>query len=196
MGKTVLPGHQVKDNSIAEADIGLADVTTLDVSTSMHGFVPKAPNDTTKFLRGDGTWNKGIIPFFFYLTNRVVSPNDGATYYWGSIAGAIPTTTEGLQKIYLPAAGTIKKAYISWLATGVAGTNENISVYIRLNGTTDTLIATVGDTNAYKEFIKTNASITIAAGDYIEIKVVCPTWATNPTVVGMGGTIYMEVNTI
>lgn len=32
------------------------DVTTLDVSTSAHGLVPKAPNDTTKFLRGDATW--------------------------------------------------------------------------------------------------------------------------------------------
>jgi len=33
------------------------DVSTLnDVNTSRHGFVPEAPNDTTKFLRGDGTW--------------------------------------------------------------------------------------------------------------------------------------------
>lgn len=33
------------------------DVTTLDVSTTLHGLCPKAPNDTSKFLRGDGTWN-------------------------------------------------------------------------------------------------------------------------------------------
>jgi hypothetical protein len=32
------------------------DVTTLDVTTSLHGLCPKAPNDTTKFLRGDGSW--------------------------------------------------------------------------------------------------------------------------------------------
>jgi len=32
------------------------DNTDLDVSTSAHGLCPKAPNDTTKFLRGDGTW--------------------------------------------------------------------------------------------------------------------------------------------
>jgi len=34
----------------------LADNTTQDVSTTKHGYVPKAPNDTTKFLRGDATW--------------------------------------------------------------------------------------------------------------------------------------------
>jgi len=32
------------------------DTTDLDVSTSKHGLCPKAPNDTTKFLRGDGAW--------------------------------------------------------------------------------------------------------------------------------------------
>lgn len=32
------------------------DNTDLDVSTTRHGLVPKAPNDTQKFLRGDGTW--------------------------------------------------------------------------------------------------------------------------------------------
>lgn len=41
---------------IVEADQSLSDVTTLDVSTSKHGYVPKAPNDTAKFLRGDATW--------------------------------------------------------------------------------------------------------------------------------------------
>ncbi len=32
------------------------DSTDLDVSTSRHGLVPKAPNDPSRFLRGDGTW--------------------------------------------------------------------------------------------------------------------------------------------
>lgn len=32
------------------------DNTDLDASTSAHGLLPKLPNDTGKFLRGDGTW--------------------------------------------------------------------------------------------------------------------------------------------
>lgn len=32
----------------------------------------------------------------------------------------------------------------------------------------------------------------VAVGDFIEIKVVCPTWATNPATVAFGGTVYVE----
>jgi hypothetical protein len=42
--------------AITEAQQSLSDNTTNDVSTSKHGYVPKAPNDTTKFLRGDASW--------------------------------------------------------------------------------------------------------------------------------------------
>jgi sorbitol-specific phosphotransferase system component IIA len=44
-------------NGLVESGLTLSDNTTNDVSTTKHGFVPKAPNDTTKFLRGDGTWS-------------------------------------------------------------------------------------------------------------------------------------------
>jgi len=42
--------------AIAEAALTLSDNTTADVSTAKHGFTPKAPNDTTKFLRGDASY--------------------------------------------------------------------------------------------------------------------------------------------
>jgi hypothetical protein len=41
---------------LVETGLSLSDNTTNDVSTTKHGFAPKAPNDTTKFLRGDATW--------------------------------------------------------------------------------------------------------------------------------------------
>src|SRR3972149_758728 len=44
---------------LTEADLSFADVPTNDVSTSKHGLAPKAPGDTAKFLRGDGTWAAG-----------------------------------------------------------------------------------------------------------------------------------------
>lgn len=43
-------------HSTSDANLSITDITTNDVSTSKHGFVPKAPNDTSKFFRGDGTW--------------------------------------------------------------------------------------------------------------------------------------------
>lgn len=42
--------------AITDANLSTSDITTNDVSTSKHGFTPKAPNDTTKFLRGDAAW--------------------------------------------------------------------------------------------------------------------------------------------
>jgi hypothetical protein len=42
--------------SLRENGLWLSDNTIGDVSTSRHGLTPKAPNDVSKFLRGDGTW--------------------------------------------------------------------------------------------------------------------------------------------
>lgn len=41
----------------ADADIAFTDVTTGNVSTSAHGYAPKAPNDATKYLDGTGAWS-------------------------------------------------------------------------------------------------------------------------------------------
>jgi len=32
----------------------------------------------------------------------------------------------------------------------------------------------------------------MAAGDYFEMKMVCPTWATNPATVNFGGYVFIE----
>ncbi len=44
------------DHTHAELEITFTDITTNDVSITKHGFVPRAPNLTTEFLRGDATW--------------------------------------------------------------------------------------------------------------------------------------------
>lgn len=51
-------------SAVVEADQTLADVTTNDVTTGRHGYVPKAPNDTSKVLRGDGTWSSTLTGTF------------------------------------------------------------------------------------------------------------------------------------
>lgn len=43
-------------SKVTEAMQVLADNTTNDVSTTKHGYAPKAPNDATKFLNGLGAW--------------------------------------------------------------------------------------------------------------------------------------------
>jgi hypothetical protein len=116
---------------------------------------------------------------------------DAATYYFGSLAALAPSTTAALARLYVPKAGVIKAVYVQTRAA-TAGTAENISVYVRLNNTADTLVQTVGLAAAVRLFSNTTLNIAVAQGDYIEIKMVCPTWATNPATMAIGGVIYIE----
>jgi hypothetical protein len=95
-------------------------------------------------------------------------------------------------KIPIPKTGTIKKAIVSWYASSVAGTSESISCYIRLNNSSDTLIASVADTSNNKTFSNYSLSISVTEGDYIEIKLTTPSWSTNPTAVYISWSVYIE----
>ena len=118
------------------------------------------------------------------------SPGDGATVYFGNMPKA-PTTTANISKVYVRAACTIKRAEI-YVYSGTAGTNENWSLYIRKNNTTDTLIATLGVNTNERKFTNAALNIAMADGDYFEIKGVQPTWATNPLTTIYGGYIVVE----
>lgn len=77
---------------VTDANMTTTDITTNDVSTSKHGFVPKAPNDTTKFLRGDGTWD---VPASGGLTKFTEAENTSApngTVYVDSLTAAASST--------------------------------------------------------------------------------------------------------
>lgn len=177
---------------IPEGGLSLSDVATGDVSTAAHGFAPKAPNDVTKFLRGDATWAGPAGYALPVISAALAAPTDEYSYYFGGVADA-PNSAGSADKsrLYIPKAGTITTAYIFWYAE-TAGTGEEVSVYIRLNNTSDTLIAALSNTNATKVFSNVALSIAVAQGDYIEIKMVCPAWATNPAAIHLGGNIYVE----
>jgi hypothetical protein len=57
--QTALTNH-VNDlanpHDTSDANLDVTDITTNDVSTSAHGFAPKAPNDGTKYLDGQGNY--------------------------------------------------------------------------------------------------------------------------------------------
>jgi len=121
-----------------------------------------------------------------------VNPGSGTTRYFGYNLKQ-PSNVAGENKIYFTRACEIKASEVYLFAAGTAGSNENISIYIRLNNTTDYLVATVGAATAERRFTNSAMSvpITTPATDYIEYKVVYPTWATPPTTVTCGG--YFEI---
>jgi hypothetical protein len=166
--------------SITESTIVLADNTTLDVSSTKHGFAPKTAANAQKFLNSAATpvWRLPPYPLIGGSSLQATLA-DGETRYWGGFPSVGAGLTSGKYRMYVPLTGTIiaAQAHISCLTAGSA---ENWSVYIRLNDTTDTLIATVGLSAADRIFLNTGLAIAVNAGDYIEMKEVEPTWATNP----------------
>ena len=151
--------------------------------------------DNTKYLRGDQTWQVpaggttvGYVVEAFAASQATTT--DAQTLYWGSRLVA-PSTTANRWRIYIPKAGTIKAVYIYSYA-GTAGTGEAWSMYIRLNNTTDTLVQSLSAATNDRVWSNTGLSLVVAQGNYIEIKEVCPTWATNPATVTRSAVIYIE----
>jgi len=113
-----------------------------------------------------------------------ISNGDGTVLYY---MNANYSSTSSVARVYVPKSGTITTCYF-WIWLGSIGScsNEPMTCYIRLNNTTDYAIETVSTTDGGKLFHNTNMGISVVQGDYISIKSVNPTWATNPSG-GMNG---------
>lgn len=144
---------------------------------------------TNTFLRGDSTWK--IPPLFVPIGFGTTNPGDGATVYGGNHFSRGLITTAYVQKVRVLRPGTITAAYLHTYGN-TAGSNENWSVYIRLNDTTDTLIETIGASTNERIFDNTGLSIAVVVGDFFEIKFVNPTWGTNPASVTGSGFVVIE----
>lgn len=122
------------------------------------------------------------------------NPVDGSLVFFNGTGNVVNTGIATLKNI-IPPACTIIGVDMTWHTTsGVAGSNEAIPLNLRKNDTTDTLIASITDTNIIKRF--TNLALNIAMNgttDFYCFKIQCPTWATNPGAVGFQGTVYYKL---
>lgn len=115
---------------------------------------------------------------------------DGQTIYIGGRGGVAPTTTADVNRIYPPRPGNIRSVTL-WGQFGTAGTAESWSASLRLNNTTDYLIEAEAISATYRLWSNTQMNIEVVVGDYFEIKLVNPTWATNPANGRFGCAIYI-----
>jgi len=155
-----------------------------DLSGNVTGEILNGSTGTKLELQGINT---------HMYTMQLFAPNqatttDGATIHWATPA---TTGTAAQMATTIPRSGKIKRVDVNWQAA-TAGSNENISIYIRKNDTTDTLVQTVGNTNAVKTFSNSSLDIDVTAGDTICMKSVYPTWGTNPANVRQWAIIYIE----
>lgn len=117
-----------------------------------------------------------------------LDPADATTYYIGQFMPYSPAAFADQGLIRVPVACTLIAMYVNWYATATVGSNENITMSVDKNAGTLTTIATVGNTDRTKVFSNAGLSIAFAAGDSIMVKLVTPTWATNPTQVNINWT--------
>lgn len=130
----------------------------------------------------------------FTIDVKMLSTNlaDGITYFIGNIPQTPITANIDRNRIDIPYDCTLVGASIMFASFSAVGTNENISIYVRVNNTTDHLVATVGAATADRLFENMSLSVALTPSDYIHGKIVCPTWSTNPTQTVVGGTLYFE----
>ena len=102
---------------VTDANMTTSDITTNDVSTSKHGFAPKAPNDATKFLRGDGTWAVPSAGGLTYFTEAQSTASPNATVNVDSLT-AVASTTNADVAIVPKGAGALTLAIPDSTATG------------------------------------------------------------------------------
>ena len=87
-------GTNTGDQIISDATITITDITTNNVSSTKHGFAPKTPNNTTTFLRGDGTWATPSAGGLTYFTEAQNTTAPNATVPVDSLT-AVTGTTNG-----------------------------------------------------------------------------------------------------
>lgn len=171
--------------------------TTPSWSTATY---PATAGTSGNVLTSDGTnWTSSTpaagLGYTFFMQTLNGSPLDGGVYFPALNNTFINHTTSNstMQIFYIPKAGTVTACVGSFLVAGTLGSNENCTLAIRLNNTSDTTVSsTIQLTAASVPFSNTGMSLAVVAGDYIELKFTSPTWGTNPTNVSLNCAIYVS----
>ncbi len=161
---------------------------TLDVTGTMSVSSTASLASTLKLgssavLTGGSTGTVGVLTDIGMNVNTMgmsVNPIDATTYYMGNVPFAIQGNA-GIGKYYMPENYTLTKATINYFVNGTLGSAETISVSIGVDGAYTQINSTSTATAIVNSFSVTGLSQNINSGSYIETRLVCPTWATNPT---------------
>jgi len=130
---------------------------------------------------------------FFSGTPSFVT--DSATYYVTLAGGAglntITVATSASVNYFVLKPGTLNRVYGGVRCT--VGSNENCTVFIRVNNSSNTNVTTtLSLTATLNAFSNSSLGISLNAGDYFTLGFTGPVWATNPTNVSITATAVIE----
>lgn len=125
---------------------------------------------------------------FMMLVTGSANPTDGQTLYLGPAAVAV----DAVQGIQVPVAARLKKAYLTISVAGTLGTTEQATASVRVNSTDNDISTTVQFNAVRQAYTKTDFDVSVAAGDFLVLKVVHPTFVTNPTSVVYTLSLWFE----
>jgi hypothetical protein len=150
---------------VTEAKQVLADNTTNDVSITKHGYVPKAPNLITQFLRGDASWaalpSAGLTTRSIWLPPSSFANRSGTTL---SIVGNQRTTlwsfsgsaaNQILHNLRVPddyASGAMTVKYY-WSNAGTSGNPVVWNIIFKELAAGDSINDTAGETSVNETFV-------------------------------------------
>ena len=131
--------------------------------------------------------NKG---YAINLGSASTNLSANTTYYFG-VPQLTTTGTSAIRRVYIPQSGTIIGGQI-YIRTTSATSTENWTISIRLNNTTNTTFATVGNNSQDKVFGTTSLNILVVTGDYIEITTTTPAWSISAGATFIYGSIFIK----
>ena len=135
----------------------------------------------------------GALSIFVQTMRSASTLSDSTTYYLGTGNTPITSAYNSCAYFYIPISGTINTVYGTASVSSTHASAQNCTLSIRLNGSSDTTItSTLQLTAADNTFNGTGLGLSVSAGDYIQFKLVTPSWPTNPSQVAFALTALIS----
>lgn len=177
------------------AELTMSDVTTNDVSTSQHGFAPKATNIATDYLSGTGAWNTPLnaaLNAYALIGGTIKGEPLSGNLSLITQVSALADQSVRFTLIYLPKAATITgvKWYQGTQGNYTASNYNGLAIYSISGGTLTIIDSSANNGNMWKgtastwqttAFTQTHA---LAAGVYVLGYLYCRSGETTAPTIG------------
>jgi hypothetical protein len=136
-----------------------------------------------------------VIGYSIPIIGYIAAPADGGMYYIGNHnAGSIINNYNDFY-MQIPVTGTITVCTIDILILGVLGSSQWVQAQFYINGSDSIILTNTLRMDASRISTRVGSlSRAVTAGDLIALKLIMPTFTTNPTTVHVSGNIFIKTN--